>query len=255
MTQLIRTEEQDGILIITIDRPDVRNAINYTCAEQMAKVMDRLDEDPSLKLGILTGAGSVFSAGMDLKDFAQTGKRARVEGRGFAGLTDQPPTKPLIAAIEGYALAGGFEIALSCDLIVASNTAKLGLPEVKRGLVAGAGGMLRLPRRLPYHIAMELILTGEHFPATRAAELGLVNVLCEPGEALQSALDLAKRIVCNGPLAVQMAKRIVNEGLDWSQAEMFERQAPLVASVLASEDAREGALAFTEKRAPQWKGR
>lgn len=255
MTELVTTTETDGILVVTINRPQARNAINHECAIELAKAFERLDAEPSLNIGILTGAGGVFSAGMDLKDFARSRIRPRVGSKGFAGLNEGPPAKPLIAAVEGYAVAGGFEMVLACDLIVASREAQFGLPEVKRGLVAGSGGLLRLPRRLPYHIAMEMILTGDHFPAERAGQLGLVNVLCDPGSALEQALALARRIGENGPLAVQTSKKIVLEGLDWSQYEMFARQAPMMKHIFESEDAREGALAFAEKRKPQWKGR
>lgn len=255
MTELVHVSQQEGILIVTINRPQARNAINYECAKQMAEAFERLDSDPSLHIGILTGAGGTFSAGMDLKDFASTRTRPRVGDKGFAGLNEAPPAKPLIAAVEGFAVAGGFEMVLACDLVVASRVAEFGLPEVKRGLVAGSGGLLRLPQRLPYHVAMELILTGDHFTAERASALGLVNVLCEPGQALEEALKLARRIGQNGPLAVQTSKKIVIQGQDWSLDEMFARQAPMMKHIFESEDAREGALAFAEKRKPRWQGR
>ena len=255
MTEYVQVAERQGILIVTINRPEARNAVNYECARQLAAAFERLDADPALRIGILTGTGSVFSAGMDLKDFARTRIRPRVGDKGFAGLNEAPPAKPLIAAVEGYAVAGGFEMVLACDLIVASREATFGLPEVKRGLVAGSGGLLRLPKRLPYHIAMEMILTGDHFPAERASQLGLVNVLCEPGQALAQAISLAERIELNGPLAVQTSKKIVVQGQDWSQQEMFSRQAPMMTHIFESDDAREGALAFAQKRKPQWTGR
>lgn len=255
MSEFVQVRQHEGILIITINRPDARNAINYECARQMAEAFVQLDRDPALRIGILTGAGGTFSAGMDLKDFARTRVRPRIGDKGFAGLNEAPPSKPLIAAVEGFAVAGGFEMVLSCDLVVASHQAQFGLPEVKRGLVAGSGGLLRLPRRLPYHIAMELILTGDHLTAQRASDFGLVNKLCEPGQALEQAVRLAQRIEQNGPLAVQTSKKIVIEGQDWEQHEMFARQAPMMTHIFESEDAREGALAFAEKRAPRWQGR
>ncbi|AWB35275.1 crotonase/enoyl-CoA hydratase family protein [Orrella marina] len=255
MSEYVQVSQHEGILIITINRPDARNAVNYECARQMAEAFERLDQDPALRIGILTGAGGTFSAGMDLKDFAKTRVRPRIGDKGFAGLNEAPPSKPLIAAVEGFAVAGGFEMVLSCDLVVASRQAQFGLPEVKRGLVAGSGGLLRLPRRLPYHIAMELILTGDHFTAERASAFGLVNVLCDPGQALEEAIRLAQRIEQNGPLAVQTSKKIVIEGQDWEQHEMFARQAPMMTHIFESEDAREGALAFAEKRPPRWQGR
>jgi enoyl-CoA hydratase len=252
---LVQIEQSDGVLLVTINRPEVRNAINYDCAQVLAQAFERLDADPELRIGVLTGAGQGFSAGMDLKDFAQSRIRPRVPKRGFAGLTDMPPTKPLIAAVEGFALAGGFEMVLACDMVVAARDAKFGLPEVKRGLVAGAGGLLRLPRRMPYPIAMEMILTGDPITAEQAHRYGLINQLTEPGEALSAARALAARISENGPLAIQAAKRIVNEGLDWSQHEMFAKQEPMIAPILASEDAREGALAFAQKRKPVWQAK
>jgi enoyl-CoA hydratase len=178
-----------------------------------------------------------------------------VPGRGLGGLAEAPPAKPLIAAVEGYALAGGFELALACDLIVAANNASFGLPEVKRGLVPGSGGMLRLPRRLPYHVAMEALLTGDMIAAKRAHELGLVNDLVEPGTALEAALKLAEKIAANGPLAVRTVKQIVTESLDWRTDDMFALQNPRMAHIFSSEDAKEGATAFAEKRPPVWKGR
>jgi enoyl-CoA hydratase len=177
-----------------------------------------------------------------------------VEGRGFGGIVERPPAKPIIAAVEGYALAGGFELVLSCDLVVASREAKFGLPEPKRGLVAGAGGLLRLPRRIPYHIAMEIALTGDFYPATRLAELGLVNRVTEPGEALAAAKELAAKIAENAPLALKGSKRIIVESTDWSREEMFERQRAIVDPIFGSKDAMEGAAAFAEKRAPRWSG-
>ncbi len=253
--ELVLTEENNGILVVIINRPESRNAINYDTAVQLAHAFERLDADSNLRIGILTGAGKGFSAGMDLKDFAKSRIRPRVGDRGFAGLNEAPPAKPLIAAVEGFALAGGFEMVLACDMVVAARDAKFGLPEVKRGLVPGSGGLLRLPRRLPHPVAMEMILTGDAFDAERAYQFGLVNELTEPGQALASAQALAQCISENGPLAVQAAKKIINASLDWPQHEMFAKQAPLLNPILESEDAREGALAFAEKRKPVWQGK
>ncbi|MEO6959725.1 MAG: crotonase/enoyl-CoA hydratase family protein [Burkholderiaceae bacterium] len=255
MSDLIKIEVVDRIQIMTINRPQTRNAINYETAQEFARVLDRLDDSDEIVLGIVTGAGGTFSSGMDLKAFARDGQRPYVGDRGFAGLCEKPPAKPLIAAVEGYALAGGCEIALACDLIVAANNASFGLPEVKRGIVPGAGGMLRLPRRVSYHIAMEMILTGEMVPAQRAYDIGLVNRLFEPGKALEGALALARIVAQNGPLAVRTAKKIVTQSSDWRQTEMFDLQRPRIASIFASVDAKEGATAFAEKRKPVWQGK
>lgn len=255
MSELVKLDAIDGILVITVNRPEAKNAINLETAQALASAFDELDGREDLRIGILTGAGGTFSSGMDLKAFAQSGQRPLIPGRGFAGLNERPPAKPLIAAIEGYALAGGFEMALACDLIVSASNARFGLPEVKRGLVAGSGGMLRLPRRLPYHVAMEIILTGDMLEAGRAHALGLVNRLAEPGQALEAALALARVIVENGPLAVQTAKRIVSQAVDWEQEGMFDRQRPLIAHIFTSADAKEGATAFAEKRKPVWQGK
>lgn len=255
MSDLVTVEIVDRTQIITVNRPQARNAINYEAAHELAAAFDQLDANDDVAVGVLTGAGNTFSSGMDLKAFALNGQRPLVEGRGFAGLCERPPRKPMIAAVEGYALAGGFEMALACDLIVAANNASFGLPEVKRGIVAGSGGMLRLPSRIPYHLAMEVVLTGEMLPAARAHEHGLVNRLVEAGQALQVALELANIIAANGPLAVQTAKKIVTESRDWRQADMFDLQRPRVAHIFVSEDAKEGATAFAEKRKPVWRGK
>lgn len=254
MRDLVTTEQDGAVLIIRLNRPEARNAVNHDCALALASAFEQLDEDDGIRIGVLTGEGGHFSAGMDLKDFAASGRRPRVAGKGFAGFTEQPPIKPVIAAVEGYALAGGFEMVLACDLVVAGKTAMFGLPEVKRGLIAGAGGLLRLPQRLPYHVAMEAILTGEPISAARMHALGLINALTEPGKALVEARALAQKIATNGPLAVQLSKQVVSQGLDWSQAEMFAKQAPFMEKIVASQDAKEGALAFAQKRAPVWRG-
>jgi enoyl-CoA hydratase len=254
MADSLQTEVHGNVLVMTMHRPEARNAMDRATSEALAAALDELDARDDLRLGIVTGSGGTFCSGMDLKGFLR-GERPMVEGRGFAGLTERPPRKVLIAAVEGYALAGGFEMVLACDLVVASRAAKFGLPEAKRGLVASAGGLMRLPRRVPYHVAMEFALTGDMLDAERAHALGLVNRLAEPGQALAGALQLAASVAANGPLAVATTKRIVSESGDWSQAEMFERQKPIAAPVFTSADAREGSAAFAEKRAPNWTGR
>jgi enoyl-CoA hydratase/carnithine racemase len=250
----VLTERRGDVLVVTLNRPDARNAVNGALAQGVADAMDELDGDDALRVGVLTGAGKGFSSGMDLKAFV-AGERPYVEDRGFAGITQRAARKPLIAAIEGFAVAGGFEVALSCDLIVAARGARLGIPEVKRSLVAAAGALFRLPRRIPYHLAMELALTGDPIDAERAHELGLVNRLAEPGQALDTALELAAAIVKNGPLALTASKEIVRNALDWTEAEAWEKQGAIAGPVMVSEDAREGATAFAEKRDPVWKGR
>jgi enoyl-CoA hydratase len=250
----VRAEADGELVVVTIDRPEARNAVNLAVAEGIAAAVDRLDGDDALRAGILTGAGGTFCAGMDLKAFV-AGERPFVGDRGFAGIVQKPPRKPLIAAVEGWALAGGFEVALACDLIVAARDARFGIPEVKRGLVAAAGALLRLPRRIPYHLAMELALTGEPIGAERAAQVGIVSRLTEPGEAVAGARELAAQIARNGPLAVAASKRVVAAAADWPEAEAWERQAEITGPVFASEDAREGATAFAEKRDPVWRGR
>jgi enoyl-CoA hydratase len=245
---MVRVESDGDVLVITIDRPEARNAVNVTVAEGIAAALDRLDSDAELRVGILTGAGGTFCAGMDLKAFV-AGERPYVAERGFAGIVQGPPRKPIIAAVEGWALAGGFEIALACDLIVAARDARFGIPEVKRGLVAAGGALIRLPRRIPYHVAMELALTGDPVGAERAYELGIASRLTEPGEALTAARELAATIAANGPLAIDATKRILVADEDW------ERAGAISGPVFESEDAREGARAFAEKRAPVWRGR
>jgi enoyl-CoA hydratase len=252
--QAVLTDRRERVLVITINRPDQRNAINAAVAHGIAAALDELDGDSELTLGVLTGAGRGFCAGMDLKAFV-AGESAWVEGRGFAGIAQRSADKPLIAAVEGFAVAGGLEVALSCDLLVASRGAKLGIPEVKRSLIAAGGGLLRLPRVLPRNIAMELALTGDPIDAERGYELGLVNRLAEPGEALNTALALAEQVTPNAPLALAGSKKILVESVDWSEAEFWARQGEIVGPVMSSEDAREGATAFAEKRAPEWKGK
>jgi enoyl-CoA hydratase len=250
----VLTEVRGRVLVITINRPDQRNAVNAAVAEGMSAALDHLDAEPELSVGVITGAGKGFCAGMDLKAFV-AGERPYAGDRGFAGITQRSAQKPLIAAVEGFALAGGLEVALACDLIVAARGARLGIPEVKRSLVAAAGALLRLPQSLPRTMAMELALTGEPIEAERAHQLGLVNRLTEPGEALAAALELGETIAANGPLALAAIKRVMSEAADWPESEFFARQQEIVAPVMASEDAREGSIAFAQKRPPEWKGR
>lgn len=253
MSQEVLTHEEDGVLIVTINRPEAKNAMTKAAAEGIAAAMDRLDAEDSLRVGILTGAGGTFCSGMDLKGFLR-GESPIVEGRGFGGVVQAPPKKPLIAAVEGYALAGGLELMIACDLVVASAGAKFGIPEVKRGLVAAAGGVMMLPDQIPERIAMELALTGDFIDAPRAYDLGLINRVVD-GPALDGAMALAATIAANGPLAVKVSKQIVKESRGWSMDERYDRQAQLIAPVFVSEDAREGAAAFAEKRKPNWKGK
>ncbi|MBN7797609.1 crotonase/enoyl-CoA hydratase family protein [Parahaliea mediterranea] len=251
---VVLTEIEDGVITITLNRPEAKNAVNKAVAEGVAAAIDELEGNPELRVGILTGAGGTFCSGMDLKAFV-SGELPIVEGRGLAGLCEYTTKKPLLAAVEGYALAGGFEVAISCDLIVAAEDAKFGIPEVKRGLAAGAGGLVKLPKQISPRIAMELALTGDFISAQRAYELGLINSVAAPGGALEAARGLAQRISANGPLAVAASKAVVDHALDWSREEMFVKQQDLIRPVFTSEDAIEGATAFAEKRAPQWKGK
>ncbi|ORW90469.1 enoyl-CoA hydratase [Mycobacterium sp. IEC1808] len=253
-TQLVLTERRDGVLTIIINRPAQRNAISREVAIELASALDLLDSDPSLSVGVLTGAGGTFSAGMDLKAFAN-GQTPILPGRGFGGLTRANVQKPLIAAVEGWALGGGFEMALSCDLIVAARDAKFGLPEVKRGLIAGEGGVIRLPQRIPYHVAVKVLLTGEPIWAVEAKAYGLVSELTESGAALAGAQELAQRIAVNAPLALARVKKVLRDTQGLADAEAFARQDKDAHGLLDTEDAHEGALAFAEKRAPVWRGR
>lgn len=246
-------EKRDHLGIVTINRPSARNAIDREAALGIAAAIERIESDPEIRVGIITGAGGNFCAGLDLKAFLR-GEVVKFPKGGFAGLAEAVLAKPMIAAVEGYALAGGFELALACDLIIASSEARFGLPEAKRGLVARAGGLVRLPRQIPYRIAMELALTGDIVTAPRMASFGLINRTVEPGSALDAAIKMGSTIAGNGPMAIAATKRVMRQSPDWSSDEMFARQAEFTDPVFSSADAREGALAFSEKREPVWRG-
>jgi enoyl-CoA hydratase len=251
---VVLVERRGAVQVVTINRPQARNALDAAVARGVADAVDELDASDDLRAGVLTGAGGFFSAGMDLKAFLR-GETPAIEGRGLCGITRTPPRKPLIAAVEGGALAGGFELVLACDLVVAGRGARFGVPEVKRSLVAAGGAALLLPQRVPRAVALELLLTGEPMDAARAAAVGLVNRVVDDGTALDAALDLADVIAANGPLAVAATKQIVQSAPAWAPEEMYERQDEIVAPVFASEDAREGSTAFAERRPPVWRGR
>ena len=250
----LQVEVGDGVMVMTMNRPQAKNAMNKNMAELISAAIDKFEADADIRVAVLTGIGGTFCSGMDLKGFL-AGETPTVAGRGFGGLTQYSPTKPLIAAAEGYALAGGFELLLSCDLAVATQSTKFGLPEVKRSLVAGAGGVFRLPQQIPQRIAMEMVLTGDHYSAERMYECGLINAVVAEGEALAEAKKLAGRIAINGPLATAASKKIMTEYKSWPHEEIWKRQQDIMNPVFQSDDAREGATAFAEKRAPMWKGK
>jgi enoyl-CoA hydratase len=254
MSDEVLVDVADGIMTVTLNRPQAKNAANRAVAEGIAAAMDELDSNDDIRVAIITGAGGSFCAGMDLKAFV-SGELPMVEGRGFAGLTEAPPKKPLIAAVEGFALAGGLELMISCDLVVAADNAKFGIPEVKRGLAAAAGGLIRLPKQVPSRVAMEMALTGDFIDTTRAESIGLVNRVVPAGTALDAAKELAATICANGPLAVQVSKQVMVESAEWSSEEMWQKQQQLTQPVFSSQDAIEGATAFAEKRAPNWTGK
>lgn len=253
MSDKVLVDIDDGLMTITINRPEVRNAVDREVSYGVCAAVDELDARPDLRVGILTGAGGTFCSGMDLGAFLR-GEVTRVEGRGILGIARTPPAKPLIAAVEGFALAGGFEAVLACDLLVAARDASFGLPEARRGLAAAAGGLLRLPRLIPPRIAMEMALTGDMVEAERLHMYGLVNRLVDPGQALAESTVLARRIIDNAPMSVAASKRVIMEQRDWLTAESFDRQEEITGPVLASADAREGAAAFKQKRRAVWAG-
>ena len=245
---------QGAVLVITINRPQVRNAIDLETSERIGAALTDLDADDTLRVAVITGAGPMFCAGMDLKAFLR-GEIPPLPDPRMAWYTDGPPAKPFIAAIEGAALGGGFEIALACDLIVAGRSTRFALPEVRRGLMAGGGGLVRLPKRIAPSLAMEWVLVGEPVDADEAYRVGLVNRVVPDGEALGCALELAEKIAANGPLAVAASKRVMTESADSTQADAFERQLGIVERVHGSADAKEGATAFVERRTPQFQAR
>lgn len=250
MADEILAEVRGRVLCIALNRPDARNAVNTALGQALLAAVERLDADDDLGVAVLTGSGKGFSAGMDLKAFATDGFP-----RGFGEFLERGSAKPLIAAIEGFALAGGLEIALTCDLLVAARGAKLGIPEVGVGLAALGGGLLRLPRRVPYGVAMEMALTGQPISAERAHECGLVARLAEPGEAFDRALELAETIANNAPLGVAVSKQLLRDSQGLTEAAFWKHQVPFAKKIVESEDAVEGPLAFVQKRAPRWQGR
>ena len=252
----IIVEKNDHILLLKINRPKAKNAFNKAASEELSAALDDFESDTNLRVAVITGSDSVFSSGADLKAIMK-GELAQTEGRGGFGIMAKPPKKPIIAAIEGPALAGGFELALSCDLIVASEESVFGVPEVKRGLIAVGGACFRLTSRLPYHLAMEMILTGANQTAKKMYDLGLVNQITPKGNALNEALELAEQLCQNGPLAMQASKEIAfhSSHENWTDKEAWEAQMKYAGPTFKSEDLTEGLLAFAEKRKPVWKGK
>ena len=253
---MVHYERRGRVAVLTMRRPEARNAIDAEVVSGFEAGIDRLEGDEGVWAGVVAGDGPVFSAGADLKMVAAGRLRELFTPRGgFAGISRRARSKPLVAAVDGPALAGGCEVALACDVIVASSRASFGLPEVKRSLVAGGGGLFRLPRAIPSNIAMEMVLTGDPLDAPRAHALGLVGQLVEPGEALEAAVALAERICANAPLAVQESRRVVLAVSGADDDAAWERTEAALARVVQSEDFAEGPRAFLEKRAPEWKGR
>lgn len=247
----VLTERRDRVLLITLNRPDQRNAVNAALAAGIGAALDELDGADDLVLGVVTGAGAGFCAGMDLKAFVG-GESPYVEGRGFAGITQRASRKPLIAAVEGFAVGGGFEIVLACDLVVASRTATFGLPEVKRGLIPTCGGLFRGPRALPLNVAREMMLTGDSIDAERGHALGLVNTVTEPGGALDGALALAARICACGPNVVRISMQAIDEVVAADDGDDWDATARATHAMVAAPDKDEGMRAFFEKRTPNW---
>jgi enoyl-CoA hydratase len=253
---MVEYEKRGQVAVLTIRRPEARNAVNAEVAQAMEAAIDRLEAEEDAWVGIVTGDGPVFSAGADLKAIASgQGASINTERGGFGGIARRERTKPVIAAVDGPALAGGCEMVLACDMVVASTNASFGLPEVKRSLVAAAGGLFRLPRSIPRMVAMEVALTGDPIPAQRAFQLGLVNELVEPGQALTAALELAQRICANAPLAVRESRRIVLAAQTADDDALWRMTGEAFGRIVQTEDFGEGPRAFIEKRPPVWKGR
>jgi enoyl-CoA hydratase len=251
---LVELERRGSVALVTLNRPEARNAISPEVSAAMVEILDTVEADADLRAVVITGAGEVFSAGADLKVVA-TGRAADIASvkGGFAGIVSRDFPKPIIAAVNGPALAGGFEIVLSCDLVVAADTARFGIPEVKRGLLAAAGGLIRLPKRVPLAVALEMAMTGDPVDAQRALALGLVNRVVPAAEVVDTALALADTIGQNSPIAVRNSRRLVREAADLDEAAGWTRTGELSVEVFRSGDAVEGATAFAEKRAPVWK--
>lgn len=250
----IRKERHAGVLVISINRPEAKNAFDLATSLAMNAVADELDADDSLFLGIITGEGATFCAGADLRAAAR-GERSLTPDRGGFGIFRRPPAKPLIAAVEGHAVGGGMELCMSCDLVVAASNAKFGLPEVRHNVVATGGGLFRTPRRIPYNIAMEMLLTGEFQDAATMKQWGFVNRITEPGQALSGARQLAEQILRNGPTALAASKQVMLNAVDWTEAEAWDKQMAFAKKALESDDRKEGLRAFAEKRKPVWTGR
>jgi len=248
--EAVLTEIRGRVLLITLNRPEAMNAVNTDLAQGLLAAIEQLDGDDGLTAGVLTGAGRGFCAGMDLKAFASGGPP-----KGFEGFLADGARKPLIAAIEGFALAGGLEVALTCDLLIAAEGAKIGIPEAGVGLLAAGGALMRLPRRVPYSVAMELALTAEPISAEQAHQHGLISHVAPKGATVEAAMGLAERIAKNAPLSVALSKQMIRDQQGLTEAEFWEMQRPHMATVFRSEDALEGAMSFAEKREPQWKGR
>jgi enoyl-CoA hydratase len=256
MADEVQRRRQGHVEILTINRPEARNAINAAVSRGLGDAFDQLTGDDEVWVVVLTGAGDkAFSAGMDLKAFA-AGEGPEVSGAsgGFGGVTRRTFPKPLIAAVNGDALAGGFEIMLACDMAVAADHARFGIPEVTRGLIAAGGGLLRLPKRLPSALALELALTGDPVDAARAHQLGLVNRVVPGERVLDEALALAERIAANAPLAVRTSKDVMTRAAEVNEDEGWKINNAAMRLVFASSDAREGPVAFAEKRPPRWSG-